>query len=221
MNTNRTDGKPDELHERFMHPELGDHIHLSTELIIAYLLGELSQEIHSKVASHIELCRECAEVCEFAKKALISKPKLDEQAIKSSSPLPLNAKTRSRVEFFAMLNAKRDQLIKMILKLLFPETREVLTTYEHYFLPRPTIDSKQSAKPKDRERTDDVREIVDFTLLLQDLIMERCGNVGQLRQELPKCIDDAMEIFDIAKYGKLAKSKVRGMILHFFRQDNE
>jgi hypothetical protein len=221
MNTNKTGDKPEELHESFMCPKLGDHMHLSTDLIVADLLGELSPESHSKVASHIELCRECAEVCEFAKKALTSKSELDEQPTKFSSPQPLDVKTRSRIEFFAMLNAKRDQLINMILKLLFPEASELVTTSERHFLPQLGDDSKPSTKPKDHDRADAVREIVDFTLFLQDLIMERCSDVAQMEQELPKCIDDAMGVLDIAKGDKQARRKVAGMLQHFLSQDNE
>jgi hypothetical protein len=68
---------------------------------------------------------------------------------------------------------------------------------------------------------DAVNEIVDFVMLLQDLIMERCGDAGQMRQELPQCIDDAMEMLDVAKYDKLAIGKIQGMLLYFFRQDSQ
>jgi hypothetical protein len=219
MNTNKKGDKPDELYESFMCPELGDHIHLSTDLIVADLLGELSPESHSKVVAHMKLCQECTEVCEFARKALASKSVLDVQTTKSGSSQSLDVKTRSRVEFFAMLNAKRDRLINMILELLFPETYECVTTSERHFLPQLTVDSKPSSQPKDHDRADTVREIVDFILLLQDLIMERCSNVEQLRQKLPKCIDDVIGMLDIEKYDIQTRLKVKGMLLHFLCQD--
>ena len=221
MNVNKKNDKPDKSHESFTCPELGGHIHLSTDLILADLLDELSRETHSKVVSHIESCHECAEVRELAKKALISKPESDEGAIESGSPRPLDVKIRSRVEFFAMLNTRRAQIINMMLKLLVPQARRLVTTDERHFLSLPTVDSKSSSQPEDNGDTDAVQEIVDFVVYLLDLIMERFSDAEQMQQGLPACIDDAIEMLDMAKYDAQARIKIRGMLLHFLCEDNE
>jgi hypothetical protein len=222
MNAKRINDKSNKPNESFKCPELGDHIHLSTALIIADLFGELSPKSHSKVTSHIEACRDCADVYEHSKKALMSKPEYDEQTAKLGSSKPLDDATRARVEFFAMLNLRRAQLIDMLLKLLVPQSREIVTSGEYHFIPCPPTDSEAPAKPKDRDKTDIAAgEIADFVILLQDLIMDRCSNVEQMQKELPGCIDDAMGMFDITKYDRRAGSKVRGMLLHFFRKDSD
>jgi len=221
MNTDGVDDKPDIPYDSFRLPELSGLMHLSTDLIVADILGELSSEGHSNVAAHTKACHECAEVHELAKKALLEAPESDEDAIETKPSQPLDAKTKSRVEFFAMLNARRGQLIDMIAKLLFPQAREVVTTGELHFLDRPSVDSEPPSQTKGRGRVDAVQEIADFVMLLQDLIMERCSDAEQMRQELPRCIDDAMGTLDIAKGDEVVRRRVMGMLLHFLCQDNE
>ena len=79
----------------------------------------------------------------------------------------------------------------------------------------------QVAPAKDLRKLFGFQEIVDFVVYLLDLIMERFSDAEQMQQGLPACIDDAIEMLDMAKYDAQARIKIRGMLLHFLCEDNE
>lgn len=214
----RAEDRPDELFDRLMYSELGQQMHLSTDLIIADLLDELSPQSRSKVAAHMAICRDCAEVRELAKKALAAEPMSDEENPAPMSPKILDAETRPRVELIAVLNAKRPILIDKMVKALAPETPEAITFDQRDYLGVPTDDPASASQAHGQGRVGSVREVVNFVLLLQDLIAERCKDLAHLIRTLPECVDEAMVMLGVAGGSEQTKNKVIKVLSEVFSE---
>jgi len=220
MNVDRAEDKPDELFDRLVFSELGQQMHLSTDLIIADLLNELSPESHSKIASHLAACRDCTEAYALAKKALASEPESDEESPEPKLPKTLDAETRRRVEFIAMLNAKKASLIDRMVKSFAPQTLEAMTFDQRDYLGVPVADPTLAGPLENHRRTDTVREIINFISLLQDLIMEQCKGMGQLRHTLPEYVDEAMASLQMIAHDEQTRNKVTRVLADVLFQES-
>lgn len=200
---------------------LGKQMHMSSEMILAYARGILSQEGRSEVASHIEGCNECADLFDVAKKLLKAEKEADSERSESGSKIQLRPTTKSKIELIAMLNAKRPQLVDVMLNSFVPPAPEAIITDQQQFLSPSIVGSTLADQIEGQHRRDDVREIVNFILLVQYLIVEQCNDLKQMRQELPRCIDEAMVILHIAKHDEQARSKVTKMLSEVFFEENE
>lgn len=201
--------------------ELGKHMHLPPETILAYAHGVLSQDGRSKVASHIKDCKECAEVFDFAKKFLKAEQEFDSEDLKSKSAVHLSPRVKSKLELVALLNSKKDELVKETAKLFLPQDSWT-------YIEAAVVTKRKSEKTSSCDAEEDmhnfpvststglpeeqlspeekcailVEKIIDFVDFANELIIEQCEGIKDIEHKLAGCVDGAIVVLDALELDK-------------------
>jgi len=217
--------------------KLGTQMHMSPEMILAYARGVLSKDGRSKVASHIEDCKECTEVFNLANRLLKAEQEFDSEDLESKSAVHLSPKVISKLELAALLNSKKDELAEMVAKLLLPENSWgsirptiIVVRNQHKHSARthredvnelPVAAFSSGTGLERKQDFEAVMKVMNFVDLVHDLLLEHCGDVTDIKSELPKCVNNASALLHGIKLNKKANSEILKALSESLSADGE
>ena len=168
---------------------------------------------------------------------LKAEQEFDSEDLESKSAVHLSPKVISKLELAALLNSKKDELAEMVAKLLLPENS--------WGSIRPTIIVvRNQHKHSARTHREDVNELpvaafssgtglerkqdfeavmkaMNFVDLVHDLLLEHCGDVTDIKSELPKCVNNASALLHGIKLNKKANSEILKALSESLSADGE
>jgi len=218
--------------EKFMNTEpvkqalskLSTQMHVSHEMILAYARGVLSQDGHSKVASHIKDCKECAEVFNLANSFLKAELEFDSEDLEPKSTIHLSRKVKSELDLAVLLNTKKDQLVEMVSKLLLPENswgsirptiiaarnqhKHSAQTHQDDIEEMPVAAFSSSAGFEGKRDYGMIIRVISFVDIVCDLLLERCETMAEIKSELATCVNNAIAVIDNVNLSEKSSAEI-------------
>lgn len=205
--------------------ELKDRVHVPFELIVADIQGELSLEGHSRIESHLHICRECAEVFRLVKES-ISSGDIDEQQ-STSSNMFVNPVVDPKLRLVSIVNSKRDVIAEKVAKLLIVKeswfaVKPAIVAYRKWLnIPSEkhvtareevTMVAFTSGSIEDMEDFETIINSVRFSDYICDLLVERCVSFNEAMQKLAGFVDDGLALFERSRPEIEFKKKVQKIL---------
>lgn len=201
---------------------LREETHIPFEVMLADVEGKLSPDGHSKIAKHIEACKECTNVFRQIKDSLDLKEDSDEKD-KAVSSISVDAALVPKLKLAATVNSQKDEIAKEMTQLLLPEDswfciKPAVAVYRDWLkspikedagdLKELQIAAFAGGSDEDREHFEVVTVVIKFVDYICDLLVERCNSIKDVKQKLSEIAPDAWSIFGKIKLDQKIKNNV-------------
>ena len=211
--------------------ELKAKVHIPFELIVADVEGKLSDEGHSKIALHIDACKECAEVLRCLKEYFGSQD-ADEKS-GSTLNISIDAKLGPKLKLIAIVNSKKDKIIKQTVQLLLSKDfvfpiEPAITVYRKWLktsIEFDLVDAKElpvaafsGGFAEDKENFEVVVAVIKFVDYISDLLVERCNNLEEIQNKLSGFVGEAWYILDELKVDKTTRNSILTILENYFEK---
>jgi hypothetical protein len=212
---------------------LKDTLHLSSEVIVAYASGILSSDGASKVRSHLAACKECSAILNVAEKALRTEKVSEFHESETKSPV-IPRKVTAKVKLACFVNSKSDEITVRLARLflaeeMWPSIRPILAVVRRWRQDRVEEHEEGGKKlsvaafasgtsPRAKENIDSILKTVNFVDIVCQLLIERSDSLHELGQELPGCVDEAMDTLGKLPPDDTMKTQMLTCITEIFRK---